>query len=113
MYNKTYYTYIMSNRTRTVLYVGITGNLQQRYIQHLSGVNDGFTKRYKCHDLIYVEHHDSAMDAIVREKQIKRLSRKNKMRLIEKMNPSYKNLAEEWKQEYKTYVEHESKDDVS
>ena len=110
MSDKVYYIYIMSNHMRTVFYTGMTGNLQARYIQHLSEANDGFTKRYKCHDLVYVEHHDSAINAIVREKQIKKLSRKNKMQVIEKANPEYKNLAEEWKRDYITYVEQEGED---
>ncbi len=107
MYNKTYYTYIMSNRTRTVLYVGMTGNLQQRYIQHLSGVNDGFTKRYKCHDLVYYEQFDNAMNAIEREKYLKKLSRHNKELLIDSMNPTRSNLAAEWKESYFKYIRHE------
>ena len=45
----------MSNKTRTVLYIGVTNDLYRRYIEHKENVVEGFTKKYKCHDLLYYE----------------------------------------------------------
>ena len=100
MDSKIYYVYIVANRRHSVLYTGVTHNLQQRYIQHLSGVNDGFTKRYNCSELLYFEQYGNIEDAICREKYIKKLSRANKESLISRMNPTRSNLAEEWKEQY-------------
>ena len=96
-------TYILSNKNRTVFYVGVTSNLQQRYLQHLDSTFKGFTSRYNCHDLVYFESSDSMMDAIVREKTLKKLSRANKIRLITSINSDLHNLAEDWKLTYENW----------
>jgi putative endonuclease len=65
-----YSVYIMTSRSG-VLYIGITGDLQHRVYQHKTGGYDGFTKKYKCHRLVYYEQYDSVYAAIGREKQLK------------------------------------------
>lgn len=89
---KTYCAYILSSLSG-VLYVGVTGNLEGRIFQHKNGVFDGFTKKYRCSRLIYYEEFSYVMDAIAREKQLKGWSRNKKIRLIEKLNPKWEDLA--------------------
>lgn len=92
MKNKIYTVYIVSNFTRTVLYIGSSRNLIGRIWQHKNEVADGFTKRYKCHDLIYYETLESALAMVEREQQLKKYSRKKKQQLITKFNPSLSDL---------------------
>ncbi len=87
-----YYTYIMANKYNTTIYVGITNNLVRRVYEHKSDSNDGFTKRYRVHKLVYYEKRSDAMDAIRREKQIKSWSRKKKRELIERHNPDWEDI---------------------
>ena len=87
-----YWTYIMTNAYRNVLYIGITNDLNRRYREHKSGLIDGFTKRYRCQVLVYYEEYQQAIDAIAREKQLKGLLRKKKEALISQMNPRWENL---------------------
>lgn len=91
-----YWVYIMSNKTRTVLYTGVTNNIHRRYKEHRFGIIEGFTKKYKCHDLVYFEEYDLAIQAICREKEIKGWTRKKKDLLILSKNPNKENLAEDW-----------------
>ena len=77
-----YWVYIMSNKTRSVLYIGVTNDLYRRYCEHRDGVMDGFTKKYKCHALVYYEEFDTKIEAMKREYQIKHFSRKQKEKLI-------------------------------
>ena len=90
-----YWIYIMSNKTRSVLYIGITNDLYRRFIEHKNETIEGFTKRYKCHHLLYYEEYNNINDAIEREKQLKAWRREKKERLIETCNPLKKDLAEE------------------
>jgi putative endonuclease len=85
-----YYTYILTNFTRSVLYTGVTNNLQRRLHEHYFGIGgkNSFTKRYKIFHLLYYECHKYINDAIAREKQIKDFSRKKKFELIDSFNPS-------------------------
>ncbi len=87
--------YILTNRPNGALYTGVTSNLAQRVYQHKQGVSGGFTSRYGCKLLVYFELHDEMTAAITREKQIKAGSRKNKLRLIHSLNPSWKDLYEQ------------------
>ncbi len=95
MQNKTYTVYIVSNFTRTVLYAGSSSNLVGRIWQHKTEVFDGYTKRYKCHDLLYYEILDSAYSMVEREQQLKKYSRKNKEQLIKQFNPALRDLYED------------------
>jgi len=88
--------YIMSNFARTVFYTGVTGNLDRRVRQHKSGQGSVFTRKYKCHDLMYFERFSRARSAIERESQLKNWKRQWKIELIRKDNPDLKDLAEDW-----------------
>ena len=90
-----YWIYIMSNKTRSVLYIGITNDLYRRYIEHKEEKVKGFTQKYKCHDLLYYEEFKNVDDAISREKEIKAWRREKKERLIETTNPGKRDLAVE------------------
>ena len=83
----------MTNKTRTVLYVGITNDLYRRYIEHKEEKIEGFTKKYKCHNLIYYEEFNNVDDAISREKEIKAWRREKKDKLIATINPEKRDLA--------------------
>lgn len=85
---KQYFVYILSNFTRTVLYVGVTDNLLSRINEHKNEIIKGFTQKYKVHYFIYYETCDHPLIAIEREKQIKSWSRKRKDQLIYKFNPA-------------------------
>ena len=85
----------MSNKTRSVLYVGMTNDLYRRYLEHKEGKITGFTQKYKCHDLLYFEEFKEVGDAISREKEIKAWRREKKEKLIATTNPEKRNLAVE------------------
>ena len=87
------YTYIVSNKNRTVFYVGVTNDIYRRTHEHKSGEGSIFTKRYKLTDLVYYEFFDLITDAIDREKALKRWHRPWKIRLICESNAQMKDLA--------------------
>ena len=89
-----YWVYIMSNKTRSVLYIGVTNDLHRRYCEHRDGKITGFTQKYRCHSLVYYEEYNLAEDAIAREKELKGWTRLKKERLIATMNPQMIDLAE-------------------
>jgi len=84
--------YIVTNIRNTVLYTGVTHTLQPRIHQHKEKQIPGFTKRYSVDKLVYYEYHADIRDAIAREKQIKAGSRAKKIKLIESINPTWKDL---------------------
>ena len=85
--------YIMTNRTRRVLYTGVTADLPGRVHQHRTELQpDCFTARYRAHRLVYYEAYPDIRDAICREKQIKGWLRRKKVALIESMNPTWDDL---------------------
>jgi putative endonuclease len=90
-----YFVYIMTNRSRT-LYTGITNNLEIRVLQHKSGECEGFTTRYKVDRLVYFEEWQDVNKAISREKQTKRWRRVKKVALIVSINPTWRDLSEDW-----------------
>jgi putative endonuclease len=92
---KTYFVYIMSNISK-MLHVGVTNNLEHRVFQHKAKLIDGFTKKYNLHRLVYFEAFGSIRDAIAREKQIKGWLRARKVKLVESVNPEWKDLAADW-----------------
>ena len=81
---------------KTVLYTGVTNNLQRRLYEHRMGINDSFTKRYHVYYLVYYETISNIKDAIHREKSIKGFSRNKKEVLINSVNPEWKDLSKEW-----------------
>jgi putative endonuclease len=89
---KQYYVYIMTNKSNTVLYTGVTSDLKMRVYQHREKLADGFTKRYNVEKLIYYEVFRDTKNAITREKQIKSGSRAKKVALIDAVNPKWQDL---------------------
>jgi putative endonuclease len=89
------YTYIMTNKYRTVFYIGVTSDLNGRIWQHTNGEGSAFEKKYQCFDLVYYEHHMRITDAIAREKQLKNWHRDWKINLVRSVNPEMKDLKEE------------------
>ncbi len=87
--------YIVANKRNGTIYTGVTSNLVKRIHEHKNGVVGGFTKKYHCNLLVFYEIHENMYEAITREKQIKAGSRKNKLKIIEKMNPEWKDLYED------------------
>jgi putative endonuclease len=86
----------MTNKNNTVLYTGVTNNLQRRVLEHRSGKGSKFTKKYRVTKLIFFEIADDISTAISREKQIKAGSRQKKIDLINNMNPEWQDLFEEY-----------------
>jgi putative endonuclease len=84
---KTFYVYMMTNRSRVVLYTGITNSLMRRVYQHQNGEIKGFTKAYQVNRLVYYERFNDPRDAIAREKEIKGWRREKRNALVERMNP--------------------------
>lgn len=93
--DKTYYVYILTNKYNTVLYTGVTNDLERRMKEHRSPENRGFTAMYNVHKLVYYETFDDVVEAIAREKQIKSGSRQKKIDLIVAFNPWWKDLMPE------------------
>jgi putative endonuclease len=89
---KVFVVYIMTNRKRGVLYVGVTSNLENRATQHREGTIEGFTKRYNLKRLVWYRAYGEAIDAISFEKQLKRWRREWKFRLVEETNPEWVDL---------------------
>ncbi len=84
--------YIITNFNRTVLYIGVTSNLELRLAEHRQGIDKGissFTARYRVCYLIYFEHFGHISDAILREKQLKKWTRAKKEALIARVNPNW------------------------
>ncbi len=97
MRRRLYSTYILANKTNSVLYTGVTNNLNVRIWQHKTKLNPkSFCARYNVNKLVYYENYQYVMDAIRREKQIKAGSRRKKEQLIQRENPNYDDLYEEW-----------------
>jgi putative endonuclease len=89
---KEFYVYILCSKRNGTLYTGVTSNLPKRIYEHMHNLEDGFTKKYGVHSLVWFERHESADEAITREKQIKKWNRKWKLELIEKENPEWNDL---------------------
>ncbi len=87
-----YYVYIMTNKRNSVLYTGVTNNLQRRILEHKEGKGSVFTKKYNVDKLVYYEVSNDVHVAIAREKQIKAGSRQKKIELINRLNPEWKDL---------------------
>ncbi len=89
---KQFFVYIMASRRNGTLYVGVTSDLVQRVWHHKEGVVEGFTSKYAVKMLVYFEPHETAESAITREKQLKKWARAWKIRLIEEVNPGWRDL---------------------
>ena len=92
---KTFFVYMMTNRSRVVLYTGVPNSLERRLWFHRNAGLRSFTKRYKVDRLVYYESFSNASDAISREKEIKGWRREKKNNLVQTLNPRWKNLGKE------------------
>jgi len=90
---KTYWVYMLASGKNGTLYVGVTGDLLKRVSEHKQDLVDGFTKKYRVHDLVWFESTGEVESAIVREKQMKKWKRAWKIELIEKENPGWQDLS--------------------
>lgn len=95
MQRKGGYVYIATNKSRT-LYIGVTNNLERRMSEHRQKIGSQFAARYNITRLVYYEEFGDIRDAIAREKQLKRWRREKKVSLIERENPEWKDLSEDW-----------------
>jgi putative endonuclease len=86
------FVYLMTNRPNGVLYCGATTDLVRRAAEHRSGAVSGFSKRYGLKTLVWFETHEDVVAAIAREKEIKRWTRVQKVRLIHEANPEWRDL---------------------
>jgi len=92
--SKQYYVYIATNWNNSVLYTGVTNNLERRMYEHRNKLLPGFTAKYNVNKLVYYNVFENPEEAIAAEKKIKSGSRKKKIALIEGVNPDWKDLSE-------------------
>jgi len=90
-----YYAYILASRSRA-LYIGVTGDLLRRILEHRTHVVPGHTNRYRVTRLVHFEVTEDVLSAIAREKQLKGWRREKKITLIEASNPTWDDLAADW-----------------
>jgi putative endonuclease len=88
-----FFVYILASRRNGTLYVGVTNDLSRRISEHKARTVPGFSRKYEVDRLVYVEEYPSIMDARARERTLKRWRRAWKSQLIEKANPSWRDLA--------------------
>ncbi len=89
------YVYILCNREQGTLYVGVTSDLYRRIYEHQQTLKEGFSKKYHLQRLVYYEGPMEIIEAIAREKNIKNWKRQWKIELIDKLNPSWRDLFED------------------
>ena len=89
---KTPCIYILTNKPKGTLYIGVTSNLPTRIYQHKNGFVDSFSKKYNLHMLVYYELHENMYSAITREKRLKKWNTDWKIQLIEKLNSTWRDL---------------------
>jgi len=87
--------YILASKRNGTLYIGVSSNLRERMVQHKQGLVAGFTKTYGVHRLVHIELFPSMLEAITREKQLKKWKRAWKLWLIEQTNPNWDDLTDE------------------
>lgn len=86
------YVYILTNKTNTTFYVGVTNNLVRRIWEHKNKIFKGFTAKYNVNKLVYFEHCEDELSAITREKKLKLFRRQKKIDLVCKYNPNWVDL---------------------
>jgi putative endonuclease len=91
-------TYMMASRPLGVIYISVTNDLPRRAFEHREGLVAGFTRDYGCKMLVWYEPHQMMVEAIRREKALKRWKRTWKIELIERMNPDWRDLYESFNQ---------------
>jgi len=87
-----YYVYIMANKHKNMIYIGVTNDLKRRVDEHYWGKINGFTKKFNCKYLVHYEAYNDISLAIHREKKIKNFRREKKDKLISEFNPEWKFL---------------------
>jgi len=87
---------MLTNCNNKVLYTGVTNNLERRVYEHKNGTVEGFTKRYNVHKLVWFDCTSDIYSAIEKEKQIKGWTRARKNALIKEMNPTWRDLSDDW-----------------
>jgi putative endonuclease len=93
---KNYYIYILASKKNGTLYIGMTNDLVRRIFEHKSGSIEGFTKKYSVDKLVYFESTTDVNEAIAREKRLKKWKRQWKIDLIEKSNPDWRDLSDDF-----------------
>jgi putative endonuclease len=91
--NSLFYTYIMTNKHHTVMYVGFTNNLERRVAEHRNGTTPGFTAKYRVKQLVWYETFSNPNDGIAAEKRIKHWRIEKKVALIRSTNPKFEDLS--------------------
>ncbi len=94
--DKKYYVYLLTNWNNKVMYVGVTNDLEKRVYEHKNKIIRGFTSKYNISKLVYFEETGDVISAIEREKEIKRWRREKKNRLVNSINPDWKDLSLGW-----------------
>jgi putative endonuclease len=92
----TYYVYLLTNWNNQVMYVGMTNDLERRLYEHKHKLFKGFTDKYNLNKLVYFEETQDVTAAIAREKEIKKWRREKKNQLVNRMNPTWKDLSLNW-----------------
>ena len=87
---------MLSNKGNTVLYIGVTNDLQRRMFEHKEKIIEGFSKKYNCNKLVWFEHTNGIEGAIAKEKQMKKWKREYKENAVHKMNPQWRDLSEDF-----------------
>ena len=90
-----YFVYIVASKSRR-LYIGVTGDLERRVFEHKHVLRSGFTSTYNIDRFVHAEQYSMVQDAIAREKQLKGWNRTKKIALIERENPTWRDLSVEW-----------------
>ena len=104
---KFWYVYIMSNKPKGVVYIGVTNDIDKRVKEHKMKVfPKSFTAKYNCDKLIYFEEFEKRDEAEKRERQFKKWKRAWKIKLIEEMNPSWVDLSLNWNLNYNKFRKH-------
>lgn len=84
--------YILTNKPKGTLYIGVTSDIERRIAEHRQGLISGFSKKHNLHKLVYMEEYPTIEEAIAREKQLKHWNRPWKIELIEKINPAWQDI---------------------
>ena len=96
MTGKSYYVYLLTNWNNQVMYVGVTNNLERRMYEHKEKIVKGFTEKYNVNKLVYYEETSDIVEALNREKEIKKWRRDKKNRLVKNTNPLWHDLSEDF-----------------
>jgi putative endonuclease len=96
MTEKSYYVYLLTNWNNQVMYVGITNKLERRIYEHKEKIVKGFTKKYNVNKLVYYEQTSDVVEALNREKEIKKWRRDKKNRLVFDSNPLWQDLSKDF-----------------